>query len=427
MKLSERLPVAEAIVNYGKEVIVSGWVHRVRNLGAVIFVLLRDRSGIIQLVVNEDFRLPPESVVLVRGKVNKSERAPGGGEIMVEELEVLAEAAPNLPFPVNHYPDSPGIESILDNRMVSLRNPRILSIFKLQAGCVKAFGDFYRSRGFTEIKSSKIIGGGSEGGTNLFTLDYFGRKACLAQSPQLYKQTMVASGMERVFEIGHAYRAEKHDTPRHINEYVSLDVEMGFIDSEMPLIEIERDFFTYLFEFLRQENADDLAAWGADLPLPDVCSGIPVISHDEAKALVKRQGGGRMVDINPEAERVLCDWALGEYGIAMVFVNAFPRRKRPFYTYPVGQKTMSFDLLFRGLEITTGGRRINEYEMLRESLQTFGVDETGLGDYMEVFRYGCPPHGGFAIGLERLTQKILGLDNVKLATLFPRDRNRLSP
>ncbi|MCK5735105.1 MAG: aspartate--tRNA(Asn) ligase, partial [Spirochaetaceae bacterium] len=337
------------------------------------------------------------------------------------------EAESDLPIAVNQDPDSLSLEAILDNRMISLRNPKILSIFRLQAACVKAFADFFRGEDFTQIKTSKIIGGGSEGGTNLFSMDYFGKTAYLAQSPQLYKQTMVSSGLERVFEIGHAYRAEKHETPRHINEYVSLDIEMAFIDSEKPLMEIERNFMAYLFETVRRENAVELKAWNATVPDPDSCKNIPIIPHDEAKAVFKAETGKRALDINPEAERVLCDWAEREYGIPMVFINEFPRRKRPFYTYPEGNKTMSFDLIFRGLEITTGGRRINEYSMFKQALAKFGMTEEELGSYVDIFKYGCPPHGGFAIGLERVTQKILGLANIKEATLFPRDRKRVAP
>ncbi|MCG8452131.1 MAG: aspartate--tRNA(Asn) ligase [Spirochaetales bacterium] len=423
----DRTLAQEAIGRIGEAVEVAGWVHRVRNLGGVVFVILRDRSGMIQLVTDGEFPLPVESVIQARGTIAANDKAPGGAEVRLESYDVLAEAAPDLPVPVNQDPASLGLDAILDHRMISLRNPKIQSIFRIQATCVKAFGEFFRSQGFTEIKSSKIIGGGSEGGTNLFSMDYFGQTAYLAQSPQLYKQTMVASGLERVFEIGHAYRAEKHETPRHINEYVSLDIEMGFIESEKPLMEMERRFMAYLFETVAQENAQDLDVWGATVPSPESCENAPIISHDEAKAIFKAETGKRALDVNPEAERVLCDWAEREHGIPMVFVNAFPRRKRPFYTYPDGQKTMSFDLLFRGLEITTGGRRINEYSMFQDALAKFGMTEQELGAYVDIFKYGCPPHGGFAIGLERITQKILGLANIKEATLFPRDRKRVSP
>lgn len=422
-----RILAADAIGRIGETVTVAGWVHRLRDLGGVAFIIIRDRSGRIQAVSDENVDVTNESVVRITGTVRANEKAPGGAEISLETLDVLAPAAGELPIPVNQEPDGLGIEAILDHRMISLRVPKILSIFRLQATIVKAFADFFRGEGFTEIKSSKIIGGGSEGGTNLFSMDYFGKTVYLAQSPQLYKQAMVASGLERVFEIGHAYRAEKHETPRHVNEYVSLDVEMGFIESERDLIEIERRFMAYLFGVVVEENASELETWGAQVPHPAACDAAPVIGHDEAKAIIKKRTGQRAFEINPEGERVLCEWADEEYGIPMVFVNEFPRRKRPFYTYPLGQKTMSFDLLFRGLEITTGGRRINEYGMLLDALPKFGMTEAELGAYVDIFKFGCPPHGGFAIGLERITQKILGLANVKEASLFPRDRKRTAP
>ena len=420
--------LAKDIKDYaGKEITISGWVHRIRELGGVSFIIMRDRTGMVQVVTNDDIDLTIESVVSISGIIHENEKAPGGFEMQLGSLEVLAEAAQDLPFSVNQDPENTGIDTILDNRMVALRNPKILSIFRLQAALVQYFAEFLRYRDFTEIKSSKLVSGGTEGGSNLFQVEYFDDKVCLAQSPQQYKQTMVSSGLERVFEIGHAYRAEKHDTPRHINEYVSLDVEMGFIESEKELMSLEAEMMEYIFRKVRENNQQDLDAWGAATPDPDKCKNIPVIPHDKAKKIVSERLGRRVFEINPEAERIICEWAEEEYGIPMVFINAFPRKKRPFYTYPEGLKTMSFDLIFRGLEITTGGRRINEYKMMKETLPKFGMTEEELGDYMTIFKYGCPPHGGFAIGLERLTQKILGLQNVKEASLFPRDRKRTTP
>jgi nondiscriminating aspartyl-tRNA synthetase len=411
----------------GQEITLSGWVHRIRDLGGVNFIILRDRSGLAQIVTNDELDFNVETVISATGMIHESEKAPGGYEMQLTKLDILAEASSDLPFPVNQDPENIGLEAILDNRMISLRNPKILSIFRLQADLIRYFADFLRSRDFTEIKTSKLVAGGTEGGSNLFEVDYFDTKVCLAQSPQQYKQTMVASGLERVFEIGQAYRAEKHDTPRHINEYVSLDIEMGYIETERDLMTLEAELMEYLFRKVRENNQADLDAWGATTPDPDKCKNIPVIPHDQAKKIVSERLGRRVFEINPEAERVICDWAQEEHGIPMVFINAFPRKKRPFYTYPDGLKTMSFDLIFRGLEITTGGRRINEYKMMKETLPKFGMTEEELGDYISIFKYGCPPHGGFAIGLERLTQKILGLTNVKEASLFPRDRKRTGP
>ena len=283
------------------------------------------------------------------------------------------------------------------------------------------------------------MGGGTEGGAELFEVAYFDRKVCLAQSPQIYKQIMVASGLERVFEVAPAYRAEKHDTPRHLNEYVSLDVEMGFIDSEKDLIELEKGLLTYIFERVAVKNSADLAAWNAKVPEPASVAGAPVVPYEEALQIANaeanaragagagKNSGGRIFDINPEAERLLCEWAARERGVDLVFVNEFPRRYRPFYTYPLDAvRTMSFDCLFRGLEITTGGRRQHDYRALLDILPKFGLKPEDIKGY-EVFKYGCPPHGGFAIGCERLTQKILGLANVKEASLFPRDRKRVEP
>lgn len=422
-----RILAADVATQLGQTVEVSGWVHRVRELGAISFVLLRDRSGLVQLVYEGKADLTLESVVTARGTAAANEKAPTGVEVQVSETTVLAPALPDLPVSVNQDPEQLGLEAILDNRLVSLRNPKIRAIFELQAEIVFRFAEYLRSQDFTEIKSSKLIGTGTEGGTGLFSVEYFDTTVYLAQSPQFYKQAMVASGLERVFEIGAAYRAEKHDTPRHLNEYVSLDVEMGFIESEHDLMDLEVEILRHIFTGVAETCPAILEQWGARVPEPGSLESIPRISHDEAKAVAKERLGKRVFEINPEAERVLCDWALEEAGVEAVFVHGFPRKKRPFYTYPDGIKTKSFDLLFRGLEITTGGRRIHEYAMLLETLPKFGLTEEGMADYLEIFKYGCPPHGGFAIGLERLTQQILGLANVKEASLFPRDRKRIRP
>ncbi|MCA1949370.1 MAG: aspartate--tRNA(Asn) ligase [Treponema sp.] len=424
----------------GKMVELAGWVHRIRELGGVSFVILRDRSGLVQLVLEGKTDLTLESVVRAEGQVAINEKAPGGAEVRVQRLEVLSRSEPDLPFPVNGDMAKVGLDVILDNRPLSLRNPRIRSIFRVQATIIEAFSEYLRSEGFTEIKTSKLIGSGTEGGTGLFEVDYFDRKVYLAQSPQFYKQTMIASGLERVFEVAPAYRAEKHDTPRHLNEYVSMDVEMAFIESEADLIELEKHLLAHIFEALAKKNAEDLAAWNATVPDSDSVFKAPTIAHDEALELARAEAvrGSQntstgsaaqgFFEISPEVERLLCAWAGREYGIDLVFVNQFPRRHRPFYTYPASAThTMSFDALFRGLEITTGGRRQEQYQALLEVLPRFGLKAEDLKDYLAVFKYGCPPHGGFAIGCERLTQKVLGLSNVKEASLFPRDRRRVSP
>lgn len=420
--LAAALPLHE-----GAEITVSGWVHRVRDLGGITFVLLRDRSGLAQLVYDAPPEYTNETVISVRGTVAANEKAPGGYEVQVAETTVLGPAAGELPLSVNQTTENVGLEAILDNRIISLRNPEIRHIFEVQASIVKYFAEWLRDQDFTEIKSSKIIGSGTEGGTGLFSVDYFGETVYLAQSPQFYKQAMVASGLERVFEIGAAYRAEKHDTPRHLNEYVSLDVEMGFIQSESDLMDLEVGLLSHIFAGVARDHGDILGEYGATVPSAEAMAKTPRISHDDAKKIIKERTGKSAFEINPEGERILCDWAQEEHGVEAVFVYGFPRKKRPFYTFPEGLKTRSFDLLFRGLEITTGGQRIHDYQTLLETLPKFGLTEEGLGDYCKIFKYGCPPHGGFAIGLERITQQILGLHNVKEASLFPRDRKRVRP
>jgi nondiscriminating aspartyl-tRNA synthetase len=431
------------------EVEASGWVHRIRELGGVVFVILRDRSGMVQLVLEERGGLTLESVITVTGTPALNEKAPGGAELRVKEVKVLSRAAPDLPYQVNADTGKIGLDVILDNRVLSLRSPKIRSIFKVQAVIVEAFAEYLRGADFTEIKTSKLTAGSTEGGTNLFEVEYFDRRLYLAQSPQLYKEAMVASGFERVFEIAPVYRAEKHDTPRHLNEYVSLDVEMGFIESERDLIELEKGLLAYIFDEVARKNGPDLAAWNASVPAAEKVQAAPTVSYAEAlviangEAAKSRAGGrdaagasARIFDINPEAERLLSEWSLREYGVELLFVNAFPRRYRPFYTYPLetgddaGKPvtlTMSFDAIFRGLEITSGSRRQHDYGAFVEALPKFGLKAENMAGYAAVLEYGCPPHGGFAIGLERLTQKILGLGSVKEASLFPRDRRRVEP
>ncbi|MDR2731187.1 MAG: aspartate--tRNA(Asn) ligase [Treponema sp.] len=418
------------------EIEIMGWVHRIRDMGGVNFIILRDRSGLCQLVLNEKAGFHPESVIRAKGVPVLDEKAPLGAELRVNSIEVLSPSRADLPFQVNADISKTGLESILDNRTLSLRNLKIRSIFKVQATIIEAFGAYLRGQDFTEIKTSKLVNSATEGGAGLFEVEYFDRKLCLAQSPQAYKETMVAAGLERVFEIAPAYRAEKHDTPRHLNEYVSLDVEMGFIESELELIELERGLLTYIFEQVAYKNSEDLAAWDARVPAAAQVALSPVVPYDEALQLANdeaaRNAGNnkaaRIFDINPEAERLICEWSAREKGSDIVFVNEFPRRYRPFYTYPKGTAgTMSFDALFRGLEITTGGRRQDNYEELLEILPRFGLKEENMRGYLTIFKYGAPPHGGFAIGCERLTQKILGLANVKEASLFPRDRKRFEP
>jgi nondiscriminating aspartyl-tRNA synthetase len=311
-----------------------------------------------------------------------------------------------------------------------VRSDKVRAIFKIEAEICHAFRQFLKGQDFVEIHSPKIVATGTEGGAQLFAVDYLGKPAYLAQSPQFYKQIMVGA-YERVFEIACVYRAEEHDTSRHLNEYVSMDIEMGFIEGMQDLIAMQTRLLRHIMEHLKEFCPRELALFGASVPEITV---IPQITLYEACQIVeaKLKGAGKQAaicDLDPEGERVLCEHFAQTEGTSLVYVTQYPRSARPFYAMPEadGQATHSFDLIFNGLEITTGGQRIHSYDMLKESITSRGLDAEKFKDYLQCFAYGMPPHGGLAIGLERLTKQLLGLASVKFASLFPRDLNRISP
>ena len=390
----------------GAVVTVAGWVHRVRSLGRVAFVLLRDRSGVAQLVFPGAVDVSAESVITATGTVEANERAPGGFEVQVREHRVLSAAAGDLPLAVNGRPENLSLDAQLDHRMLALRIPKLLDVFRVQATIVESFARHLRGEGFTEIKTAKLIGSGTEGGTGLFAVRYFDREVFLAQSPQLYKQAMVAAGLERVFEVGHAYRAEKHDTPRHLNEYVSLDVELAFIDSEHDLMDLEQRILKTIFAAIAERNGRELAAWGASVPDAAAVDALPRLNHDQALRLASDRLGRRSTRSRRRWSASCARGRRASTAPRGASCMATRGASGPSTTHPAPDgKTMSFDLLFRGVEITTGGRRIEQHDLLAESITANGLSVESLADYLQVFRYGCPPHGGFAIGLERLTQR----------------------
>lgn len=416
----------------GETVRLKGWVARVRALGGLSFLLLRERTGTIQVVAEKHvLGTPPatEAVVEVEGRVAANPRAPGGLEVVATRVEVLNGTHGQLPVEVAGAELACGPEVMIVQRVVTLRHPRQAAIFRVQAAIAEAFAGFLRTEGFLEVFTPKLISSGTEGGSELFAVPYFGRPAFLAQSPQLYKEMLVASGAERVFEIGHVYRAEPHETARHLNEYVSLDVEVGFIESEAELMALENRLLAHIFAHLREHHGEALALWGATAHVP---AEIPAVTLEEALALVAAEGvaPGERGDLTPEAERMLGEIAARRWGSEFLFVTAFPASKRPFYTMPLPEAphlTKSFDLLYRGLEITSGGQRLHALPQLEARLRERGMAPEAFGAYREAFRYGMPPHGGFAIGLERLTARLLGLSSVREASLFPRTRHRLTP
>ena len=431
-KTLERTFISEVKDSQDETILLRGWVYKIIDLSNIVFVKLRDKSGIIQLVTNKEQieGLKLENAIEVIGKKSKNEKAPGGIEIIVDEIKILGRTYyDKLPFEINSYKNKAALETQLDHRTIALRRPEIRAIFKVQNEIEQAFRDYLRSKNFEQIHTAKIIDSSTEGGSEMFTVNYFDRRSFLAQSPQFYKQMMVGAGFERVYEIGHAYRAELHNTWRHLNEYVSLDVEMGFIKDEFELMDLEEGFLDYLFKHLNKVCKKELEMYKVELPNEVK---IPRITLDEAhKILLEKYNKKSPIgNIDAKGEELICDYVKKEYGTEFVFLTKYPVAKRPMYTMPDDEDktlTKSFDLIYDGLEITTGGQRINDYEMLKENIIKFGLNPEDFDFYLDTFKYGMPPHGGFAIGLERLTMKILKLSNIREATLVPRDMKRLTP
>ena len=419
----------------GKEIRMNGAVHTIRHMGEVAFVILRKSRGLVQCVYEAgitDFdirELKEESAVEVMGVVKAEERAPQGFEIRLKEIRVLSRPAEPLPLAVSKWKLNTSLETKLSLRPISLRNVRERAKFKIQEGIVRGFRDYLLSRDFTEIRTPKIVARGAEGGSNVFKLEYFNKKAELGQSPQFYKQTMVGV-YDRVFEAAPVFRAEKHNTTRHLNEYTSLDFEMGYIDSFRDVMDMETGMLQYVMKLLEQDYKKELDMLGVTLP---EVGRIPAVRFDQAKELVSRKYDRKIrnpYDLEPEEELLIGRYFQEEYGSDFVFVTHYPSKKRPFYAMddPADPRfTLSFDLLFRGLEVTTGGQRIHDYREITAKMEKRGMDPEDIASYLMIFKYGAPPHGGLGIGLERLTMRLLDEQNVREASLFPRDVTRLEP
>lgn len=419
----------------GKEIKVSGAVHTIRDMGDVAFVVLRKREGLLQCVYEEgvtefDLKdLKEAATIEAEGVLAKEDRAPNGIEIRLKKITVLSEPEDTMPLAISKWKLNTSLDAKLNNRAVSLRNVRERAKFKIQEGLVRGFREFLYEEGFTEIHTPKIGAKGAEGGANLFRFEYFHRPAILEQSPQFYKQMMVGV-FDRVFETAPVFRAEKHNTKRHLNEYTSLDFEMGYIEGFKDIMAMETGFLQYAMKLLERDYAKELKILGVELPKVEQ---IPVVRFDEAKKMVSEKYDRRIknpYDLEPEEEHLIGELFKEEYGADFVFVTHYPSKKRPFYAMDDPEDTtytLSFDLLFRGLEITTGGQRIHDYQMLRDKIEARGMTEEGMEDYLSAFKYGMPPHGGLGIGLERLTMQLLGEENVRETTLFPRDLSRLEP
>ena len=425
--------LGESLLN--QEVVLEGAVHSIRNMGDVAFVILRRREGLFQTVFENEkvdisiHDLKEAMTVRVKGILNEEKRAPHEREIRIREVEILSQPAEPMPLAIDKWKLNTSLEAKLNLRPIALRNIQERSKFKIQEALTRAFRDYLYENGFTEIHTPKIGARGAEGGANLFKFSYFHKPAVLAQSPQFYKQMMVGV-FDRVFETGPVFRAEKHNTKRHLNEYTSLDFEMGYIDSFEEIMAMETGFLQYAVELLRKDYAKELQILKIQLPKVDK---IPAVRFDKAKELVAEKYNRKIrnpYDLEPEEEALIGRYFKEEYDADFVFVTHYPSKKRPFYAMddPNDEKfTLSFDLLFHGLEVTTGGQRIHDYAQLKAKIAARGMEEEGMEQYLDTFKHGMPPHGGLGIGLERLTMQLLGEENVREACLFPRDLNRLEP
>jgi nondiscriminating aspartyl-tRNA synthetase len=432
-----RTLVSETTAKIGEEVLVKGWVNTRRDHGKIIFIDLRDKTGLVQVVFVDSQKakeLRPEWVVEVKGVVKQRPEklinprlGTGKIEIEAKELNILAKSE-ELPFDTGSEELNVSLPVLLDFRPLSLRHPRNRAVFKVQETIIASFREVLREESFTEIQVPTIVPSITEGGAQVFKIKYFDKEAFLAQSPQLYKQIMVGV-FERVFTLAHAYRAEPSVTTRHVTEYVGLDAEMGFISSFEDIMDTVEKVIRRIFVNLEKENKEELSMFNATIP--KLSSKIPRIKMREAQEIIFRRTGRdnrNEPDLEPEDEREICRYSMEEYGSELVFITHYPTKKRPFYTFPDPKDpeyTESFDLIGRGLEWVTGGRRINDYEMLVEHIKKWGNRPEDFEIYLQAFKYGMPPEGGFCLGAERITMQVLGLENVREASLFPRDMERI--
>ncbi len=429
----------ETIQKIAQEIKLQGWVNTIRSHGKITFIDLRDRSGVVQMVVGGDKseklnNIGNEDVIEVIGLVKQRPEKmvnpnikTGTVEIEVKEIKVLAKST-ELPFDMGGEKLNVSLPTLLDYRSLSLRHPKNQAIFKVQETIISGFRESLKKQGFTEIQVPTIVPTATEGGAEVFKIKYFKNEAYLAQSPQLYKQVMVGV-FERVFTLAHAYRAEPSITTRHMTEYLGLDAEMGFIESFEDIMDMVETLIRDIFKKVEQDNQGELRLFSASLP--KLANKIPRMKMREAQEIIFQRTGRdnrQEPDLEPEDEREICRYATEKYKSELIFITHYPTRKRPFYTYPDEKDpefTNSFDLLGRGLEWVTGGRRINDYQMLLNHVKKWGNKPEDFDIYLQAFKYGMPPEGGFCLGAERMTAQILGLENIRQASLFPRDMERI--
>lgn len=430
----KRTSIADTVKYLEEEIMVCGWVNSRRDHGGIVFLDLRDNSGVLQVVCPSDAAgdIKEEYVLQIKGKVRKRPAKmknprlkTGEVELEAEEVKILAEAD-SPPFDLKKL--ELRLPTLLDYRPITLRNEKIKAIFKVQNRVIYSFRKKMRDLGFIEFQAPSIVPVATEGGAEVFHIDYFEYDAYLAQSPQLYKQILVGV-FEKVFTVSHAYRAEPSMTTRHLTEYISLDAEMGFIDSWQELLEICETVIRNIFSDIKKEAREELEMFGVKISLPK--QKIPRLKLREAQEIIFKRTGRdnrKESDLEPQDERDICQWAKEEKSSDLVFITHYPTKKRPFYTYPDPEDpeyTLSFDLLYKGLELVTGGQRINNYGKLVKNIKKWGNKMKDFKFYLQAFKYGMPPEGGFAIGTERVVKQILELESIKEASLFPRDMGRI--
>ncbi len=422
----------------GESVTVAGWVHEVRDLGGIAFLILRDKTGKIQVkfekeemdddLVETGLGVARESVISVTGLVEEEPRAPTGVEVTPETVEVLAAAEPSLPLDPSGKVDAE-LSTRLDNRTLDVRREETKAVFEVRGEVLQAVREFFRSVGCTEINTPKIVATGTEGGTELFPITYFGEEAFMNQSPQLFKQLMVGSGLERVFEIGPIFRAEEHNTPRHLNEATMIDFESAFVDHHEAM-DVCEGTLKAAYQGVAESCGSQLETLGLaeEFSVPD--EELPRLTYEEAIERVNATGAldVQLVwgdDLSTEAERALGEDVGGHY-----FVTDWPSEVKPFYIQDYDDDpdlSKGFDLMHPRMELVSGGQREHRYEELVAGFEQQGLDPAQFDYYTEMFKYGMPPHAGWAYGVERLVMTMLGLENIREAVLFPRDRQRLSP
>jgi len=432
---STHVEVEELKNHINQTVKIHGMVYKIREMSGFAFVIIRTKRTLLQCVYSEEFsqfplnELKDNMSVVISGQVINEERSRTGIEVRIISYECLSRPADEVPVVINNKELEASLETLLDYRPATLRHAKERAIFQIQAGIGRGIRQFLDENKFVEIHSPKIVYSGAEGGANIFKLDYFGKEAYLTQSPQFYKQTMIGI-FERVYEIAPVFRAEKHDTSRHVNEYISVDIEMGFIESFYDIMKTETKMLAHVFDYLRENYAEELKLLNTNIP---VVTEIPIVTFDEAKEMVSKAYNRKITDFEdfePEEEKLLSELIKKRTKCDFVFVSHYKASKRPFYAMntPDNPKlTDSFDLIFRGMEITTGGQRIHDYHQQVQKMQSLGMNVELFESYLMAHKYGLPPHGGFGLGLERFTAKLLNFNNIRHATLFPRDTIRLEP